>query len=885
MEAACGIVSYLSPHDPGVSAVLKQRFSDFQVNEIDPSGTVLHLTDMNVPAELRMTPPQGSTRIPDFPTAIAAYEKFVGIAHPDPISSERLKKFIEAHASPDTGADKPPEHFVLFELHIEAFGSLSRSLTLVLSAAALFADSSRHLADTFEGKVRVFLRSQKFAKSSPAAPHEADDAPATESGASKPGCKRARGSGTDKRSRSRKDPSDTPTFDARNAPWPADRGQYLCCVLYKENRDSVGAVDAISRLLRLPSHIFGMAGTKDRRACTTQLITAHKVPAEKMARINGAFRDIKVGNFRYVANPVRLGDLKGNRFSLVLRHLTVRDEAALPKALESLGRVGFINYFGMQRFGTGVIHTNQVGAALLRGQWKEAARLILDSLSIESAQIAEAKRRFFEEDADPDELLQLLPPFALAERAILEGLKKCGRQNYCNAFSEIPRHLRLLYLHAYQSYFWNMMATERVRLSPDQVLEGDLVLLPDDPAAPAAAATAATPAPAGSGAEPEVPAEVPEGESCDTGPRVDRKKVHIVVAEDIQAGRFGLSDVVVPIPGSSVIMPTNALGTYAAQLLAQDGADVALREGKYSDLLVGDYRKLIERPVDLQWSLCEYGSDEEDIATTDLAVLQHRAGPKATAGSQRALIVSFSLSSSCYATMCMRWLKKVEAKKKLAERTKKHNAGALKARIVKQKEMVQRIASHYRASHAAETSVAAAKKQAAAVGAFYAAPEAKVAFVIRLRGVNQLDPKSRKILQLLRIRQINNGVFVKLNKATSTMLKLVEPHIAYGYPNLKTIRELIYKRGFLKINKQRIALDNNEQISSHLGKVGISCVEDLIHEIASCGPNFTKAANFMWPFKLNSPRGGFTKKLTHFAEGGDAGNRCEFINDLVRRMM
>jgi len=63
------------------------------------------------------------------------------------------------------------------------------------------------------------------------------------------------------------------------------------------------------------------------------------------------------------------------------------------------------------------------------------------------------------------------------------------------------------------------------------------------------------------------------------------------------------------------------------------------------------------------------------------------------------------------------------------------------------------------------------------------------------------------------------------------MLKIVEPFVAYGYPNLKSVRELIYKRGYGKVNKQRIPITNNQIIEENLGKYGIVCVEDLIHEI------------------------------------------------------
>ena len=45
-----------------------------------------------------------------------------------------------------------------------------------------------------------------------------------------------------------------------------------------------------------------------------------------------------------------------------------------------------------------------------------------------------------------------------------------------------------------------------------------------------------------------------------------------------------------------------------------------------------------------------------------------------------------------------------------------------------------------------------------------------------------------------------------------------------------------------------------------------------------------EANNFLWPFKLSCPLGGLKLKRKHFIEGGDAGNREEKINDLVRRM-
>ncbi|RYH28872.1 hypothetical protein EON65_10545 [archaeon] len=91
------------------------------------------------------------------------------------------------------------------------------------------------------------------------------------------------------------------------------------------------------------------------------------------------------------------------------------------------------------------------------------------------------------------------------------------------------------------------------------------------------------------------------------------------------------------------------------------------------------------------------------------------------------------------------------------------------------------------------------RRQAKANGQIFVPPEEKLVFVVRIRGIIGISPKVRKILQLLRLRQIHNGVFVRINGATIKMLRLVEPFIAYGYPNLKSVREIIYKRGYGKV--------------------------------------------------------------------------------------
>eukprot|EP00095_Tigriopus_kingsejongensis_P007484 maker-scaffold580_size130538-snap-gene-0.23 protein:Tk07484 transcript:maker-scaffold580_size130538-snap-gene-0.23-mRNA-1 annotation:"60s ribosomal protein l7" len=208
-----------------------------------------------------------------------------------------------------------------------------------------------------------------------------------------------------------------------------------------------------------------------------------------------------------------------------------------------------------------------------------------------------------------------------------------------------------------------------------------------------------------------------------------------------------------------------------------------------------------------------------------------------------------------------------------------------RARRVKRVEIFKRAEKYVKEYRRKEHDEIRLKRDAKKNDGYYVTAEPKLAFVMRIRGINQVAPKVRKVLQLFRLRQINNGVFIKLNKATINMLRICEPYIAWGTPNLKSVRELIYKRGFVKIEGKRVPITSNDLIENVLGKKGIICVEDLIHEIYTVGENFKYASNFLWPFKLNTPTGGWRKKTNHFVEGGDFGCREDKINNLLRTMV
>jgi large subunit ribosomal protein L7e len=227
-------------------------------------------------------------------------------------------------------------------------------------------------------------------------------------------------------------------------------------------------------------------------------------------------------------------------------------------------------------------------------------------------------------------------------------------------------------------------------------------------------------------------------------------------------------------------------------------------------------------------------------------------------------------------------------KRKTLDEVKAKRAAAktdmIKKKKVTRKEIFKRAEKYVKEYRASERELIRAKRQAKNNGNFFVEDMPKVLLVVRVRGINRVAPKTKKILQLLRLRQLNNATFMKVNFATMTMLQYIEPYVTYGKPTLKTINDLIYKRGYGKVNKQRIPLTENKVVEGVLGEHGLICVEDLIHEIHTCGPHFKEANNFLWPFKLSNPLGGWKDKGIHFAEGGDAGNREELINALVAKM-
>uniref|UniRef100_A0A8R7V848 Large ribosomal subunit protein uL30-like ferredoxin-like fold domain-containing protein n=1 Tax=Triticum urartu TaxID=4572 RepID=A0A8R7V848_TRIUA len=82
------------------------------------------------------------------------------------------------------------------------------------------------------------------------------------------------------------------------------------------------------------------------------------------------------------------------------------------------------------------------------------------------------------------------------------------------------------------------------------------------------------------------------------------------------------------------------------------------------------------------------------------------------------------------------------------------------------------------------------------------------------------------------------------------MLRMVEPYVAYGYPNLKSVRALIYKKVYEKLNKQRIPLANNKFIEEGIGKHNREAKLFFVFRIRGINVMHPKTKKMLQPLRL-----------------------------------
>lgn len=173
---------------------------------------------------------------------------------------------------------------------------------------------------------------------------------------------------------------------------------------------------------------------------------------------------------------LKLGDLRGNRFTINLKTaVDSRDQIfEIYDKIMKLG--GFPNFFGLQRFGSIRTNTHKIGRLLVHGEYEKAAMTYLFDSEFDT----EDYRVNFANHNDPKIALKEFPERLSFERSILGYLNEHG--NLDDAFSALPRNLSMMFVHAYQSYLYNRMLSERIRLLENYNVPqvGDSVLKVDN---------------------------------------------------------------------------------------------------------------------------------------------------------------------------------------------------------------------------------------------------------------------------------------------------------------------------------------------------------------------------------------------------------------------
>ncbi|MEM4779945.1 MAG: tRNA pseudouridine(13) synthase TruD [Halalkalicoccus sp.] len=275
--------------------------------------------------------------------------------------------------------------------------------------------------------------------------------------------------------------------DFATQPVDADPDAYPYLVLRATLRgwDTNDFARRLSNELGASRERVSWAGTKDKRAVTTQLFTVMKADPAGIPEIRDA--DIEVVG--RAGRDLRFGDLAGNEFSIRVRGADTERVEAITEQLRAFGgdSVGVPNYFGQQRFGSRRPVTHEVGLAIARGDWRGAAMAYLGSPRESEPDDTQAARGYVDETEDWAGALERFPRKLGFERAMLHRLAEGGAEgpeDFREALETAPTNLQRLFVNAAQSYLFNRILSERLGrgLPFDRAVAGDVVCFADSDA-------------------------------------------------------------------------------------------------------------------------------------------------------------------------------------------------------------------------------------------------------------------------------------------------------------------------------------------------------------------------------------------------------------------
>lgn len=221
------------------------------------------------------------------------------------------------------------------------------------------------------------------------------------------------------------------------------KGDQLICILERNNWDNQLVMKKISSHLGVSVKRIGYAGTKDKRALTSQRISLWGIEKEKVDRVK--IKDVEIKPLYYSNKRIELGDLKGNHF---------RIKVYADKMKKVKKKMNIPNFFGEQRFGKTRPITHLVGEKLINNDVESAVKIYLTKIFDAEADDAKQARKRLSEDYDYKKALEYFPLHLKFERTLIGHLAEYPK-DYAGAMRKLPKNLLIMFSHAYQGHLFN----------------------------------------------------------------------------------------------------------------------------------------------------------------------------------------------------------------------------------------------------------------------------------------------------------------------------------------------------------------------------------------------------------------------------------------------
>ncbi|RLF29163.1 MAG: tRNA pseudouridine(13) synthase TruD [Thermoplasmata archaeon] len=278
----------------------------------------------------------------------------------------------------------------------------------------------------------------------------------------------------------RTNPRDFIVKEIPKHPCRGEYGVFTIAEITSENWETNLLVRELSKKLHISRKRIGFAGTKDKRAQTTQLMSFYRVPQDKLLQVK--IKDVFIENIYYSDHPVRIGELLGNHFNIIIRDIDKRndvEECVRDTVLTITQTGGFPNFYGIQRFGIIRPINHIVGKHIVHGDFEKAVMsYIANPITTEDKASYETRKKLqktynFQEALKSYQKQQSL----VFEKAILNKLVNKPK-DFVEALKELPTNLLTMFVYAYQSYIFNKILSERIKrkLPLNKAIIGDIVL-------------------------------------------------------------------------------------------------------------------------------------------------------------------------------------------------------------------------------------------------------------------------------------------------------------------------------------------------------------------------------------------------------------------------